>query len=899
MAQAKKPNASKAATSAKAKGGRDTLAKVRAHLAEVETRLKAADRASHQSIAQLSAAHDLLAKKLPPKSGGKALKDLRAHVDQLSVHLDQQMKSARKAIKSDLAASLSAATSDTGRVDHVREGLARATARLTATERRQAESVQKINEQIIRLATAIDKRVSAETRAREAMDARYKSRFADFEVSTLDRIRSVEDNSANAIRKIGQQINGLSGELSKTAENAQRQMEGRIYEAALDSQHEIESLKADMQGRLDAISGMQPDVTPVARSVAAMAARLDTLEKRLLSGEASALSAALTAAAPTHLASSRVEESPPPFLQPAAVKPAATAAPADPSDSDVDVYDDPFAPPVAAPQTVSTPKPETPIAPFAPAAEHSAPVHASGVVEFDPSAYPQVSYDDLPAPNAPPAHKPSPNVASPAQAQMALHDYDDPSNGGTDYSEPESWQAPAQSTQTASQLPAPGDYDPYADNPYAAIPSANSVYNGSSDFTAQSFEGSGNPYAPPTAGYGDQDAVFDLGQTQSMAAARPGVTGSDKSSRFNLPNMNLTPRTLRTAASAAALVAVVAAGAWFAKDMLPGAATRVADIQNSALKQPGQNQDETAPQVMASAPPVNITPSTGAMSQPVGVTVNPSKPIIGDFASLDAAVAANDPIAQLQKGLTLLQNGNEVEAAKYIRLSANQGQPAAQYYLGTLYENGQGVPQDAAQGRKLTELAARAGHRIAMYDLAIYYIEGKGGVTADLSIAAQWFRKAAEFGMTDAQYNLAVLYERGTGVKADPVEAYNWYSIAGAQGDQDAASRAAQMRAELPPIALKRADSKIAAFAPSDFNEMTNGIFRDLPWNAKPNRQSQDVAQVQSLLLGMGFDAGIADGAMGPKTREAIKAFERANKLPETGQVNGALLEQLKSVSGA
>jgi len=381
-----------------------------------------------------------------------------------------------------------------------------------------------------------------------------------------------------------------------------------------------------------------------------------------------------------------------------------------------------------------------------------------------------------------------------------------------------------------------------------------------------------------------------------MASARPGVTGAKSSKRFALPVANLTPRTLRTAASAAALVAVVAAGAWMAKDRLPGAATRVADIKDAAQI---QAVDAAAPKVIASAPPVNITPSTGVMSQPVGVTVDPSKPVIGNYASLDAAVAANDPIAQLQKGLTLLQSGNEAEAAKYIRLSANQGQPAAQYYLGTLYENGQGVPQDAEQGRKLTESAARAGHRIAMYDLAIYYIEGKGGVAANMETAAQWFRKAAEFGMTDAQYNLAVLYERGTGVKADPVEAYNWYAIAGAQGDQDAAARAAQMRSQLPPIALKRIESKIAAFAPSDFNEMTNGIFRDLPWNAKSNRNSAEVAQVQSLLLGMGFDAGVADGAMGPKTREAIKAFERANKLPETGQVNGALIEQLKSVSGA
>ena len=100
-------------------------------------------------------------------------------------------------------------------------------------------------------------------------------------------------------------------------------------------------------------------------------------------------------------------------------------------------------------------------------------------------------------------------------------------------------------------------------------------------------------------------------------------------------------------------------------------------------------------------------------------------------------------------------------------------------------------------------------------------------------------------------------------------------------------------------MAVKRANSKIAAFSPAQFNEVTNGIFRDLPWNTKVSRSDPKVAKVQSLLIDLGFDAGVADGSMGPQTRKAIKEFERANALPETGTVDGELIEQLQSASQA
>ena len=44
--------------------------------------------------------------------------------------------------------------------------------------------------------------------------------------------------------------------------------------------------------------------------------------------------------------------------------------------------------------------------------------------------------------------------------------------------------------------------------------------------------------------------------------------------------------------------------------------------------------------------------------------------------------------------------------------------------------------------------------------------------------AVKWYRKAAEQGMAEAQYNLGVCYEYGEGVTKDADEAVTWYKKA-------------------------------------------------------------------------------------------------------------------------
>jgi hypothetical protein len=73
----------------------------------------------------------------------------------------------------------------------------------------------------------------------------------------------------------------------------------------------------------------------------------------------------------------------------------------------------------------------------------------------------------------------------------------------------------------------------------------------------------------------------------------------------------------------------------------------------------------------------------------------------------------------------MYQNGqgvaqDDVEAARWYRNAADQGEAAAQSGLGIMYQNGQGVPQDDAEAMKWYRKAADQGDATAKKNLKAY-----------------------------------------------------------------------------------------------------------------------------------------------------------------------------------
>ena len=68
--------------------------------------------------------------------------------------------------------------------------------------------------------------------------------------------------------------------------------------------------------------------------------------------------------------------------------------------------------------------------------------------------------------------------------------------------------------------------------------------------------------------------------------------------------------------------------------------------------------------------------------------------------------------------------------------------------------------------------------------------------------------------------------------------------------------------------------------------------------NVRRGQKGQAVREVQEMLISHGYLSGKADGAFGSKTEAAVKAFQKAKGLDETGIVGQATYEALKQIPG-
>lgn len=115
---------------------------------------------------------------------------------------------------------------------------------------------------------------------------------------------------------------------------------------------------------------------------------------------------------------------------------------------------------------------------------------------------------------------------------------------------------------------------------------------------------------------------------------------------------------------------------------------------------------------------------------------------------------------------------------------AEHGDANAQFELGQMYDQGNGVPQDYVEAVKWYRLSAEQDHAKSQYALGSMYRVGDG-VQQDASEAVKWFRLAAVQGLALAQNNLAASYEHGSGVIQDNESAYMWFSLASENGNKN------------------------------------------------------------------------------------------------------------------
>ena len=139
-----------------------------------------------------------------------------------------------------------------------------------------------------------------------------------------------------------------------------------------------------------------------------------------------------------------------------------------------------------------------------------------------------------------------------------------------------------------------------------------------------------------------------------------------------------------------------------------------------------------------------------------------------------------------------------------VRKLADQGDADAQYYLGLMYSEGYGLPQNYSEAVKWWKLAAQKGGGYSFVNLGKAYETGRG-VQQDYQEAINWWLKGAERGDVLSINKLATTYEVGFIVTEDKIQAHKWWNVASARGDIDATGRRNNLEEGMTPEQITEA----------------------------------------------------------------------------------------------
>jgi predicted aspartyl protease len=130
--------------------------------------------------------------------------------------------------------------------------------------------------------------------------------------------------------------------------------------------------------------------------------------------------------------------------------------------------------------------------------------------------------------------------------------------------------------------------------------------------------------------------------------------------------------------------------------------------------------------------------------------------------SLAAHVAAGPS----EDALVAYNRGDYAAALRLFQQSADQGSATAQFNVGTMYANGQGVTQNYVEAVKWYDLAANQGLAAAQHNLALMYADGQG-VPRNYVLAYKWFSSSAAQGYTEAAKGRDFITGRMTPAEVD------------------------------------------------------------------------------------------------------------------------------------
>jgi len=144
-----------------------------------------------------------------------------------------------------------------------------------------------------------------------------------------------------------------------------------------------------------------------------------------------------------------------------------------------------------------------------------------------------------------------------------------------------------------------------------------------------------------------------------------------------------------------------------------------------------------------------------------------------------------------------------------LRAKAEAGDAKAQYALGVAYENGKGLDQNDELAVQWYRKAAEQGDAAAQNALGVMYRMGRG-VETNKEEAVRWYQRAAQQGDANAMFNMGASYYNGDGVPPNEETAYAWFLLAQEAGNQPAADAVKRSSSEHSPAWIADAKLRLA-----------------------------------------------------------------------------------------
>jgi len=197
----------------------------------------------------------------------------------------------------------------------------------------------------------------------------------------------------------------------------------------------------------------------------------------------------------------------------------------------------------------------------------------------------------------------------------------------------------------------------------------------------------------------------------------------------------------------------------------------------------------------------------------------------GDFESafkeLEPLAKKGDQWAQYTLGNMYFDGDgvtqNYKQAYNWYMQSAKQGNEYAQFFIGYMYKQGNGIEKDETKSFKWFQQAALSNHPGAQSALGYIFLHGEKNIPQDFILSRKWFKSAAEQGYPGAALNLGYMYSQGVGFAQDNLKAFMWYSIAISNGQKEVEDRLIKIKLKMTSREISKATKMVSECKASNY----------------------------------------------------------------------------------